>query len=210
MAVTVPAADHPKRHLADRPVVAAVVALLVLVTVALAGVFASAASASPLGRPQNAVGVIAAARSQVVGAHQAVLPGECRARAPNYDQTAVGSCVAAETGGGLDSAPVYRYVSEGEAQAAESLGRVPNTDLLGQARSVFYSPDYIASSSEAEQALQIGELNPGGSTTSPTFRITASAEGAQWTYGGNVEGGTGIEMLTEQALKVLRVDPLLP
>jgi len=53
-------------------------------------------------------------------------------------------------------------------------------------------------------------LNPGEATTSPAFRITASPEGAQWLYGGNVEGGTGVEMLTERALKVLRIDPLLP
>ena len=28
---------------------------------------------------------------------------------------------------------------------ARSAGRVPNTDILGQPRSVFYSPDYIGS-----------------------------------------------------------------
>jgi RHS repeat-associated protein len=118
-----------------------------------------------------------------------------------------GAGAAAE---GLNSAPVYRYVSEGEARAAQNLGWVPNTDLLGQPRSVFYSPDYINSTSGAEQALQIGQLNPGGATESPAFRITASPQGAQWTYGGNVQGGTGVEMLTEQALKVLQIDRLTP
>lgn len=111
-------------------------------------------------------------------------------------------------GGSLDSSVVYRYVSEGEANAAAKVGRVPNTDVLGQPRSVFYSPDYIDSVAEAEQSLQIGAMNPGGATASPGFRITASPQGAQWTYGGNVAGGSGIEMLTEQALKVLRIDRL--
>jgi hypothetical protein len=111
--------------------------------------------------------------------------------------------------GSLDNAAVYRYVSEGEANAARSMGRVPNTDVLGQPRSVFYSPDYIDSVAEAEQSLQIGAMNPGGATASPGLRITASPQGAQWTYGGNVAGGSGIEMLTDQALKVLRIDRLL-
>ena len=117
--------------------------------------------------------------------------------------------VAAEAAGGsLDNADVYRYVSEGEANAARSMGRVPNTDVLGKPRSVFYSPDYIDSVAEAEQSLQIGAMNPGGATAPPGFRITASPQGAQWTYGGNVAGGSGIEMLTDQALKVLRIDRL--
>ena len=112
--------------------------------------------------------------------------------------------------GSLKPYILYRYVSDGEAKAAEALGRVPNTDLLGQPRSVFYSPDYLTSTSKAEQSLQIGELNPGGATELPTFRITASPEGAQWTYGGNVEGGSGVEMLTQQALKVLEIERLEP
>ena len=92
------------------------------------------------------------------------------------------SFVATNTAGGsLDSSVVYRYVSEGEANAAAKVGRVPNTDVLGQPRSVFYSPDYIDSVAEAERSLQIGAMNPGGATASPGFRITASPQGAQWT-----------------------------
>lgn len=72
------------------------------------------------------------------------------------------------------------------------------------------SLDHYTSTSEAESALQIGELNPGGATASPVFRITVDPQGATWVYGGNVEGGTGVEMLTEGALPVIAVDPLLP
>jgi len=118
------------------------------------------------------------------------------------------SVVATESAGALDSSVVYRYVSDGEATAARNLGRVPNTDVLGQPRSVFYSPDYIDSVAEAENSLQIGSMNPGGATASPGYRITASPQGAQWTYGGNVAGGSGIEMLTDQSLKILRIDHL--
>ncbi len=144
------------------------------------------------------------------------LLGGSRGRSASPSVDARGSSASSEptsvateaAGGSLDSSVVYRYVSEGEANAAAKVGRVPNTDLLGQPRSVFYSPDYIDSVAEAEQSLQIGAMNPGGATASPGFRITASPQGAQWTYGGNVAGGSGIEMLTDQALKVLRIDRL--
>jgi hypothetical protein len=128
---------------------------------------------------------------------------------PRTSTTPSTRSVATNTAGGsLDNAAVYRYVSEGEANVARSMGRVPNTDVLGQPRSVFYSPDYVDSVAEAERSLQIGAMNPGGATASPGFRITASPQGAQWTYGGNVAGWSGIEMLTDQALKVLRIDRL--
>ena len=39
--------------------------------------------------------------------------------------------------GSLDNAAVYRYVSEVEANAARSMGRVPNTDVLGLNRPGF-------------------------------------------------------------------------
>ena len=110
------------------------------------------------------------------------------------------------TGAGDDVA--YRYVSGVEAQIAEKSGRVPNVDPSGNPRSVFYSPDRYDSAAEAERALRMGRHNPAGPTASPTHRITVGSRRANWGYGGNVEGGSGIELLTDEALSVLRVEAL--
>ena len=112
--------------------------------------------------------------------------------------------------GSLANAPVYRYVSEGEAKVAQETGMVPNVNTAGETKLVFYSPDSYSSTSEAEQALQVGESNPGGPTARPTYRITVSGEGIEWTYGGNVEGGSGVEITTEQSVPVVMVEPLEP
>lgn len=179
--------------------------LVALITVLTAGTV----SASAAHGPETRVRAIPTTTAAAVGQPSSETAGHVGCLRPPDAAIASGSCVATEAAGGsLDSSVVYRYVSEGEANAAAKVGRVPNTDVLGQPRSVFYSPDYIDSVAEAEQSLQIGAMNPGGATASPGFRITASPQGAQWTYGGNVAGGSGIEMLTEQALKVLRIDRL--
>jgi hypothetical protein len=57
---------------------------------------------------------------------------------------------------------------------------------------------------------QIGRFNPGGPTAAPTHRLTARSSGAGWTYGGNVEGGTGVELLTPNALELVGVERLQP
>jgi len=128
---------------------------------------------------------------------------------PGFTVSAVGMasgfCVAAEEGSN-----VYRYVSDGEKVAAENSGYIPNTDIAGNAKSVFYSTDQYSSASEAKRALQIGSENPAGPTASPTWRLTASSQGANWSYGGNVDGGGGVELLTENPLRLLGAEPLDP
>ncbi len=152
----------------------AVLTFLTGLVVALIGFLEPVASASPVQHPQTRVAAIEHATTQLVGPHETVLPGGSRPRAPNYDSSATGSSVAAEG----DTSIVYRYVSDGEKVAAENSGYIPNTDLAGSPKSVFYSPDEYSSASEAERALQIGSENPGGSTASPTWRLTASSDGA--------------------------------
>jgi len=105
---------------------------------------------------------------------------------------------------------VYRYTGPNEANAADRLGYVPNVDAAGQLRNVFYTTDYFTSAAAAEEALQIGKVNPSGATRSPTHRITADPNGAKWCYAGNVESGSGIELTTQDQLRVIRVDPLQP
>ncbi|MDQ6613449.1 MAG: hypothetical protein M3083_01450 [Actinomycetota bacterium] len=98
--MTFPAPARRERLWGHSAALRAAVALTAAVTVlvvGLAGLFASPASARPLTRPGNAVAASTAAAGQMVGAHQPVLAGQRRARAPSYDQMAVGSCVAAET-----------------------------------------------------------------------------------------------------------------
>lgn len=82
-------------------------------------------------------------------------------------------------------------VGEGEIKAAVTSGRIPNTNALGEPRSVLYSTDKLSSSSEAEQALQVGKHNPAGATETPTYRLAAPRNGATWQYAGNVEGARG-------------------
>ncbi|MDP9074422.1 MAG: Hint domain-containing protein [Actinomycetota bacterium] len=89
--------ERPRRLPAAFRAVVALVAAVTVIVVGLAGLFVSPASAQPLTGPGNAVGVFGYAGGQVVGAHQPVLAGQRRARAPSYDRVAVGSCVAAET-----------------------------------------------------------------------------------------------------------------
>ena len=92
-----------RRLLAGRVAVALVV-VLTLAAVALAGLVDSSPSSRSLLREQNVVGVIGEHTTTAVGAHPDVLAGECRARAPGYDLPASGSCVAAETSTGAESA----------------------------------------------------------------------------------------------------------
>jgi RHS repeat-associated protein len=102
----------------------------------------------------------------------------------------------------------YRYVGSAEARIAESTQRVPNVKLSGEPKNVFYSPQKYTSATEAEAALRIGRQNPISPTATPTHRITVDATKPNWTYGGNVEGGTGTELITRDQLPVLRIDPL--
>jgi len=97
--VTVTASARPDRPQGLPAALRAAVALavvLTVITVGLAGLFATAASAQTLRRPETRVAAFGLGGSQIVGDHEPVLAGQRRARAPTYDQLTVGSCVAAE------------------------------------------------------------------------------------------------------------------
>ena len=101
MVTTTPArrTTGPEGRPAASRMLVALTAIIALVAVGLMSLFATPASASTLTRPQNAVGVIAHQAGQRVGAHEDIPAGQGRARAPNYDQTVVGSGVGAEDAG---------------------------------------------------------------------------------------------------------------
>lgn len=54
----------------------------------------------------------------------------------------------------------------------------------------------------AEKSFQIGTQNPNGATSSPMYRVEFDMTGIKCRYGGNVEGGTGVELITEQPISV--------
>jgi hypothetical protein len=50
--------------------------------------------------------------------------------------------------------------------------------------------------------------NPMGPTATPTHVIIGNADGIMFDYGGNVLGGSGIELTTRQPIPVIRVQPI--
>ena len=97
---------------------------------------------------------------------------------------------------------MYRYVGPREAKIAQKSGWVPTVDANSRPKNVFFTTDFFTSAEEATRALQ---------PPSPlTHRITADPAGVSWCYGGNVLDGTGIELTTQEAVRVIRVDTLEP
>ncbi|WP_339061221.1 hypothetical protein [Tepidibacillus marianensis] len=96
----------------------------------------------------------------------------------------------------------YRYVSEGELNVIKKTGTIPNTDRAGNLKDVFVSPVKYNTVTDAEKGLQIGKQNPFGATESPMYRVEFNTNGIKYRYGGNVEGGTGVELITEHSIPV--------
>jgi hypothetical protein len=105
-------------------------------------------------------------------------------------------------GKGTSKTTGYRYVSEGELNVIKKTGTIPNTDRAGNLKDVFVSPDKYNTVSGAEKGLQIGKQNPFGATDSPMYRVEFDMSTVKFKYGGNVQGGTGIELITEQVIPV--------
>jgi hypothetical protein len=115
-----------------------------------------------------------------------------------------GGAAAAGAGGGAASEAIApeaspavstgtRYVGPGEAQVIMDTGMVPDTDAAGAPKPVFYTPEdpmVDASAAEIQNAYQL--------PNTPTHIVTLDTTGISNSYGGNVEGGTGIEMITNQ------------
>jgi hypothetical protein len=102
----------------------------------------------------------------------------------------------------------YRYVGESEAELIKRTGRIPNVDKWGKPKPVFTTTNYYETVEEAEAGLKIGRQHPEGPFEPPTHRVTYNRNAVRYRYAGNVEGGTGIEMITDQSIPALRVEPL--
>jgi RHS repeat-associated protein len=104
----------------------------------------------------------------------------------------------------------YRYMSEEEASLVEMNGGIiPNIDRAGNPKNVFTSPNLYNSVSEAEEGLGIGSLDPRGVYPSPQYRATYQRNLVTYAYAGTVESRSGIEMITRQEIRVIRVEKLI-
>ena len=103
---------------------------------------------------------------------------------------------------GTETVRAYRYVNEAELNLIRKTGKIPNTRATGRPKDVFVSPNRYDTVVEAENALRIGRRNPLGPTDPPTYRVEFDMDSAIYRYGGNVEGGCGIELITEDPIPV--------
>jgi RHS repeat-associated protein len=83
-----------------------------------------------------------------------------------------------------------RYVGAGEAALIEETGMIPNTNAAGALKNFFYTPEDPMSSASAAQAAY-------NLDTTPSSVATFDASGLSNLYGGNVEGGSGIELIAQ-------------
>jgi hypothetical protein len=94
-----------------------------------------------------------------------------------------------------------RYVGAAEAATIEQTGMVPNTNAFNVPKQVFYTPEPpMSSASAAQEAYQLG--------STPTHAVELDTSGVHNTYGGNVENGSGIELITPDTIPATRVRKL--
>jgi hypothetical protein len=104
---------------------------------------------------------------------------------------------------------VYRYVGSDEAAIAKEDGFIPNTDRRARPKPVCVTPDApVESATAAEEMYQIGSKHPSGPQETPTHRITGDASKTTFVSGGNVEGASGTELITNEKIPVTTVEEL--
>ncbi len=162
--------------------------------------------AGPKWQPETAVGEGGAVATTAM-TDGAANPGEY----PDTYSIAAGETANGVTTpvGSVESDLAYRYVGEGEANVIGETGTIPNVDINNLPKPVRTTTDYYETVQQAEEGLQAGQLNPGGATSSPAYRVTYLRNIVRYNYVGNSQTGTGIEMITQYQIPVLRIDPLL-
>ncbi|EKE01271.1 MAG: hypothetical protein ACD_21C00178G0003, partial [uncultured bacterium] len=96
----------------------------------------------------------------------------------------------AENGG---AGKYYRYVGSGEAANAQKTGTIPNVDMKGNSKSVFYTPHEFPSGAEAQSGLML--------ETKPSYRITIDASDVRANYSGVLDTNF-IEMTTRAPINI--------
>ncbi|MDP2905898.1 MAG: RHS repeat-associated core domain-containing protein [Candidatus Omnitrophota bacterium] len=95
----------------------------------------------------------------------------------------------------------YRYVGEKEAAEIGRTGKVPNMNARNESKNVCYTPDSpVDSASEAKKKYNL--------KNNPTHRVDLDISNTKADYGGNVEGGKGIEMTTRKQIPAKDVTKL--
>jgi hypothetical protein len=112
-----------------------------------------------------------------------------------------GEALAEETGAIISTGT--RYVGSAEAEVIRGTGMVSNVDAAGVPKTIFYTPEApLSSASAAQEAYQL--------PNTPTHAVELDPSNIENTYGGNVEGGSGIELTTKQSIPAVRIVPLGP
>ena len=79
---------------------------------------------------------------------------------------------------------------------ASKPNRVPNFDIYGTPRTVYFTDVLFTSAVAAETALLIGAKHPAGPRSSPAFRFDLDVTLCAYTNLGIVPGGTATEYIT--------------
>jgi RHS repeat-associated protein len=109
--------------------------------------------------------------------------------------------IRVEPADNIDPATGYRYVGPEEAAKAAKTGYAPNVDRYSKPKSVFYTPEEpLASASQAQNVYNLKDL--------PTHRMGLDTSKTTNIYGGNVAGGTGVEMITSEKIPVVDIQEL--
>ena len=102
------------------------------------------------------------------------------------------------------SATIHRLVM------ASTPNRVPNFDIYGTPRTVYFTDVLFTSAAAAETALLIGAKHPAGPRSSPVFRFDLDVTLCAYTNLGIVPGGTATEYITTGSLIVTASARLSP
>lgn len=94
-----------------------------------------------------------------------------------------------------------RYVGPVEAAIIERTSMVPNSDVSDNPKLVFYTPEPpVRSASQARAMYQL--------PFTPTHVVELDTSEVHNTYGGNVEGGSGIELATADEIPAIKLTTL--
>jgi hypothetical protein len=113
---------------------------------------------------------------------------------------------------GTSGQTAYRYVSAGEVMViqASQPQRVPNVDLAGIPKRVYFTWNLYKKVTTAEVALKIGVHHPAGPSPSPSDRVRIDLAGIFYFDDGIVPGGTGTQLYTNDSPFVLSITQLAP
>ncbi len=105
----------------------------------------------------------------------------------------------------------YRYVSSGEVMViqASQPRRVPNVDMAGIPKLLYFTWNRCLKVTRAEVALRIGAHHPAGPSLSPSHRVRIDLAGITYFDDGIVPNGTGTQLYTHDSPLVVSIRALV-